>query len=347
MIRVALRDLAGRKLRSFLTALAIVLGVAMVSGTYVLTDTISKAFDNLFQGSYEGISAVVVGEQVVDFAVGGRPTMPEGLVEEIRSVDQVENAWGSVESATARLIDRDGEPIVAGGAPTLAIGIDPEQDTATPLVLTDGRWPEGGDDVVIDAATAADHDFGVGDRIRIAAGGPVEELEVVGVARFGAVDSIGGATFAVLELRRAQELLGKEGVLDRIDIQAAAGVSTEEVVEAVAPLAPENTVVRSASEQATSEAREVDEALRFVRYFLLAFAGIALFVGAFVIFNTFSITVAQRAREFATLRTLGASRGSRGRGRRRRSRRCRSRGRRRSSAAPAPGRCGGGRSRPP
>ncbi|HVM16261.1 MAG TPA: ABC transporter permease [Gaiellaceae bacterium] len=308
MIRVALRDLAGRKLRSFLTALAIVLGVAMVSGTYVLTDTIMKAFDTLFESAYEGVSVVVAGERVVDFAVGGAPTVPEELLDEIRELDRVEAAWGTVESPTARLIDREGEPIVTGGAPTLAIGVDREQDTATPLVLSQGRWPTGGDEVVIDEATAERHRFGVGDEIRIAAGGPVETLDVVGVARFGTVSSIGGATFAVLELERAQRLLRKEDELDTIQIRAAPGVPPEEVIDAVEPLVPEGVVVRSAAEQADSEAGEVNQALRIVRYFLLAFAGIALFVGAFVIFNTFTITVAQRAREFATLRTLGASR---------------------------------------
>jgi putative ABC transport system permease protein len=308
MIRVALRDLAGRKLRSILTALAIVLGVAMISGTYVLTDTISKAFGNIFEGAYEGVSAVVTGERIVDWATTGGPTVPEALVEEIRALPAVESAYGTVESQTARLIDKEGQPILGQGAPNLAIGIDPEDDNTGPLVLTEGRWPRGADEVVIDAATAEGHGFAVGERIGIAAGGPVVELDIVGIARFGTVDSIGGATFAVLELERAQRLLRKEERLDTIEINAAPGVSTEEVVAAVAPLVPENMVVRSAAEQVTAEARDVDEFLRFIRYFLLAFAGIALFVGAFVIFNTFSMTVAQRAREFATLRTLGASR---------------------------------------
>jgi putative ABC transport system permease protein len=308
MIRVALRDLAGRKLRTFLTALAVVLGVAMVSGTYVLTDTISRAFDNLFEGSYEGITAVVTGEQIVDFSTTGRPTVPEELREEIAALPQVEAAYGTVESQMARLLDRDGDPILGNGAPNLAIGVEPEQDTGTPLVLTGGRWPRGGNETVIDAGTADRYEYAVGDRIGIAAGGPVQQLEIVGIARFGTVDSIGGATFAVLELTRAQELLRKEGRLDTIQLVAAAGVSTEDVIAAVQPLVPENVAVRSAPEQAATEGREVDEALRFLRYFLLAFAGVALFVGAFVIFNTFSITVAQRAREFATLRTLGASR---------------------------------------
>jgi putative ABC transport system permease protein len=308
VIRVALRDLAGRKLRSFLTALAIVLGVAMVSGTYVLTDTISRAFDNLFQGAYEGISAVVTGEQLVDFSTTGRPTVPEELLEQIRGLPQVEAAYGTVESQMARLIDKEGEPILGNGAPNLAIGVEPEQDTGTPLVLTSGRWPRGGDETVIDAGTADEYGYVVGEQIGIAAGGPVEQLEIVGIARFGTVDSIGGATFAVLELERAQRLLGKEGRLDTIQIVAGPGVSSDEVIAAVGPLVPDDVAVRMAPEQAATEATEVDEALRFLRYFLLAFAGIALFVGAFVIFNTFSITVAQRAREFATLRTLGASR---------------------------------------
>jgi putative ABC transport system permease protein len=313
VIRVALRGLAGRKLRAALTAIAIVLGVAMVSGSYVLTDTIDRAFNAIFVESYAGTDAVVTGKGA-DFSFQGEtavaPPVPASVLEQVRAVDGVEVATGSVGDPQTKLIAPDGEPIDTGGAPALAFGIDtaPEYSRFNPTNLVEGRWASGSREVVIDEGTAEDEDIGVGDRIGVAALGPSEEFEVVGIARYGSVSSLGSATFAIFDLPTGQALLQKEGELDTVQAAAEPGVTPDELVRRLRLELGSSVVVNTGTEQAEEDSSEIATFTRIIRYFLLTFAGVALFVGAFVIFNTLSITVAQRTREFATLRTIGASR---------------------------------------
>ncbi len=307
MIRVALRGLAGRKLRALLTALAIVLGVAMIAGTYVLTDTIDRAFATVFTEAYAGTDAVVTGKEAFTTDFGLPPPFDEGLLEEVRALPEVEAAVGGV-SDLAQLTAKDGSLISTGGAPSLAFGIDTSEERFNALELVDGGWPAGPGEVVIDAGTAEGEGYKVGDEIGVVAKGPVELFTIVGIARFGSVDSIGRATFAGFDVATAQRLFAKEGKLDGIQAAARDGVSPEQLVDAIAPLLPPGTEVRTGTQEAADATKDIEGFTKFIRYFLLAFGGIALFVGAFVIFNTLSITVAQRVREFATLRTIGASR---------------------------------------
>ena len=314
MIRVALKNLAGRKLRAVLTALAIVLGVAMVSGTYVLTDTIDRAFTTIFEDSYAGTDAVVTGPSSdISFQGLNAPAapVPESLLEEVRQVEGVEVAAGGVvDEIATKILDEEGKAIDTAGAPALGFGIDPSPELSrfNPLNLVEGRWPQAADEVVIDAGTADKHGFTVGEPIRIATLRPVREFELVGLARFGTVESLGTATVTVFDLGAAQELLDREGQYDAISVAAADGVTPNELVANLRAALPPTVTVQTGVEQATEDSDEVSEFVSFIRYFLLAFAGVALFVGAFVIFNTLSITVAQRTRELATLRTIGASR---------------------------------------
>ncbi len=177
-----------------------------------------------------------------------------------------------------------------------------------PLNLLEGRWPAAGDEVVIDAGTADKQGYEVGDTVEITTLQPKRAFELVGVAQYGSVDSLGNASFVVFTIPAAQELLDREGQYDAISAAAHEGISEDELVAAIQPALPASAEVVSASQEAQDQADEVSQFTSIFRYFLLAFAAIALFVGAFVIFNTFSITVAQRTREFATLRTIGASR---------------------------------------
>jgi putative ABC transport system permease protein len=314
MMGVTLRGLLARKMRGFLTAFAVVLGVAMISGAYVLTDTFQKAFDNIFNESYVGTDAVVSGKQLLDFSSSGRAQVPADLLDEIRAVPEVDVATGGIfdiqsNSNPAQLVDADGKKIGgAGGSPTLGVGLDPSELRFTPLRLTAGTWAEGGDQVVIDANTAGNEGLAVGDRVGVAALGPVNQYEITGIAKFGSVDSIGGATFAVFDVPTAQSLFEKEGHFDSISVAAREGVSSDELIRALQPLVPASAEVKTGGQQAAADSAETNEGIAFITYFLLGFAGVALFVGAFVIFNTLSITVAQRTREFATLRTLGGSR---------------------------------------
>ena len=314
MMGVTLRGLAGRKIRGLLTALAIVIGVAMVSGTYVLTDTFQKAFDSIFEESYVGTDAVVSGKKLVEFSSSGRAPVPDTVLQEIRALPEVEAASGAIfdlqsNSNPAQLVDADGKKIGgAGGSPTFGVGLDPSELRFTPLALSEGSWARGASDVVIDANTASDSGFGIGDSIGVAALGPVEQYEITGIATFGSVDSIGSATFAVFDLPTAQSLFQKESHFDSISVAAKDGVSPAELVQKLQPLVPATAEVQTGTAQASADAEGTNEGIAFITYILLGFGGIALFVGAFVIFNTLSITVAQRTREFATLRTLGGSR---------------------------------------
>jgi putative ABC transport system permease protein len=314
VIRFSLKSLAGRKLRTTLTALAIVLGVAMMSGAYVLTDTIDRAFDSIFVDSYAGTDAVVTGKDP-GFGFEGEsaqaPPIPEETLERVRAVDGVEVATGGVQDFRTKLLRPDGEEIDTGGAPSFAFGIDTasEYDRFNPLNLVEGRWPERGSEVAVDEGVADEEGLELGDRIGVAALGPAREFTIVGIARYGDLSSIGGATFAIFDVPTAQALLEKEGQLDAIQVAAAAGVTPEEMARRIdSELGDADFTVRTGTEQASEDSSEIATFTTIIRYFLLSFAGIALFVGAFVIFNTLSITVAQQTREFATLRMLGASR---------------------------------------
>ncbi|MEZ5101672.1 MAG: FtsX-like permease family protein [Thermoleophilia bacterium] len=307
MIAVALRGLGGRKLRSFLTALAIVLGVSMISGTYVLTDTIDKAFTTLFVNSYAGTDVVISGREAFETDFGTPPPFDEGLLAQVRALPDVDAAAPGI-TDFAKLTDKDGEAISTGGAPSLAFGVEVTDERFNPLTLTAGDWPKGPDQVVIDKGTADGEGYQVGDTIGVAAKGPIQQFTIAGIAKFGSVDSIGSATFAVFDIPTAQRLFDKVGELDGISVAAKEGVSPQSLAAQIEPLLPQGTKVQTADEQAQDASKDVEDFTTFLRYFLLAFGGIALFVGAFVIFNTLSITVAQRTREFATLRTIGASR---------------------------------------
>ena len=313
MIRVALRGITGRKLRTVLTAFAIVLGVAMVSGTYVLTDTINKAFDAIFSESYAGTDAAVTGK-APDISFEGTtanaPPVAESVLERVRALDSVEAAAGSIADETAtKIVNPDGKAINTRGAPSFGIGLDPTQTQFNPLELVEGTWPASAEEVVIDAGTAEREDYAVGETIRIATLKPVRPFRVTGIARYGSVESLGTTTFAVFTIPAAQELLDRQGKFDMISVAAKSGVTPEQLVEDIRPVLPETAQVRTGVEQADEESSEISEFTSFFQYFLLSFAAVALFVGAFVIFNTMSITVAQRTRELATLRTIGASRG--------------------------------------
>jgi ABC-type antimicrobial peptide transport system permease subunit len=309
MIRFALRGLADRKLRATLTAIAIVLGVAMVSGTYVLTDSISKAFDAIFTQSYRGTDAVITGKSAFDLGESGAasaPSFDESLLPKVRAVDDVRDAIGGVEGE-AQLIGPNGKAIVFGGAPNLGFSVDPTRPSFNSLTLVGGAWPKA-NEVVIDQATARKKDLVVGQEIGVQAEGPVEKVRISGLVKFGAVETIGGATLAGFDLRTAQHLFDKVGKLDDIRVAGKPGVAPAKLVASIEPVLPSGTEIRTGNQQATKDAEDTSSFISFLQKFLLAFGGIALFVGAFVIANSLSITIAQRTREFATLRTLGASR---------------------------------------
>jgi putative ABC transport system permease protein len=305
----ALKGLLGRKLRTILTAFAIVLGVATVSGTYVLTDSIDNAFDTIFTEARQGSDAVITGKSAFDLTSDSgvkAPSFDESLLDKVRGLDDVVEAEGSVDG-TAQLIGRDGKAIVYGGAPNLGFSIARGDSPFNPLTLTKGAWP-GENEVVIDKSTASKENFDVGQMIGVQADGPVHRLRISGLVKFGSVATIGGATLAGFSLPTAQKLFNEQGKLDTIAVSTRAGVSDQALLSQIETILPPDTQVRSATAQAQEDAKDTNEFISFLQKFLLAFGGVALFVGSFVIANSLSITIAQRTRELATLRTLGASR---------------------------------------
>jgi putative ABC transport system permease protein len=308
MIRVALKGVAGRKLRATLTMLAVVLGVAMVSGTYVFTDTIEKAIDTLYTDAYTGSDAVVSAKDIVELSAGevGRPTVPAELLAEVNALPDVETASGAIVDV-ARLLDANGNPIsTRDGA--VGFSIEADQPRFNPLRLVEGRWPAGPHEVAIDPATASTSGFAVGDTIGVASRGPIVRFTISGIAEFTSVDAGGALTLAIFDPPTAQAFFGKTGRFDEILVAAKDGVSPEELVQAIEPVLPAGAEVATGKAEVATQSKGSNEEIALLRKFMLAFGGLALFVGAFVIFNTLSTTVAQRTRELATLRTLGASR---------------------------------------
>jgi putative ABC transport system permease protein len=316
LLKVALRGLSTRRLRSALTALAIVLGVALVSGTFVLTDSITGAFNSIFQTIYANTAATVTGRNAIDSSANGGagggggngatvPAFSQSLLTRVRALPGVSDAVGDVSGSLQLVVN--GKAITSGGAPNLGFSINPSKPQFSSLKLTSGHWP-GPSQVVIDTNTASKKSLHPGQTIGVQGLGSVLPLQISGLVKFGSASSLGGATLAGLQLPTAQRLLGKVGKLDEIRASANSGISPAQLVKQIRPILPADTQVRTGAQQAQQDSSSINSFLSFLKTFLLVFAGVALFVGSFVIANSLSITIAQRTREFGTLRTLGASR---------------------------------------
>jgi putative ABC transport system permease protein len=309
MTRVGLKGLLARRTRAVLTALAIVLGVSMISGTFVLTDSIQRAFNSIFQTSYDHTDAVVSARSSATTWNGSSPTVAPSVLGQIRRVSGVAVAAGELidfnQQTPAQLLDRNGHVVNSSGA-TFTFGVDPAYQRFNPLTLASGHWASGPHEVVLDSQTAKQQGLQLGDVVRFSARGRDTGFRLVGTATFGSVHSI-GATVEIFDVPTAQHLLRVPGYT-AIYVGAKPGVTSLQVTGQIASILPPSLQVKTGAAQANSAAHHTASAVNIIRYALLAFAAIALFVGAFVIFNTLSITVAQRTRELATLRTLGASR---------------------------------------
>jgi putative ABC transport system permease protein len=309
MIAVALQGLAARKIRALLTALAVVIGVAMVSGTFILTDTTLKSFNGLFTASSAKTDAVIRGKEVVKNSTNGSgTTIPVSALAKVRALPQVEAAAGNVSPAEANVADIIGPNGKAVAKESIGGSYDSANARFSPFKFKTGKAPDGPGEVAIDAGTAAKKHYKVGDSISVAPLGKKHTYRISGTMSYGTVDSLGFASIAAWDVKTAQSLLDREGRYDSISVAAKKGTSSAALVRAIKPLLPANLEVKNAAQQAKDDAAQLNDGMKMIRLVLLGFGGIALLVGAFVIFNTLSITVAQRTREFATLRTLGASR---------------------------------------
>jgi putative ABC transport system permease protein len=308
--RATLKGLLAHKLRLGLTALAIVLGVAFVSGTFILTDTMGRAFDDLFATVNQGVAVEVTGvpkfeaNQFGDTA-GAAERVPASLLPTIQNVEGVRAAEGGI-AGYAQLVGKDGKAIGTGGAPN--IGVSWTTDPAlNPLRLRQGRGPQASGEIVVDASTAGSHRLQVGDRVTVLLQGPSMEATIVGIAGFGSADNLGGATLVAFDTRTAQQVFDAPGQFDAIDVAAQAGVTPEELKNRIQKVLPSDFQAKTGQETAQKQSDDIRNALSFFNIALLVFAVIALFVGSFIIFNTFQILITQRTRELALLRALGAS----------------------------------------
>jgi putative ABC transport system permease protein len=302
--RVALRGIAARKMRAFTTWLAIFLGVALVAGTYVLTDTINESFNEIFTESLKGTDVAVTAKQEVQSDEVGPPAFPADLIDRVRRVDGVEAAAGAV-FATGRFVDTDGDPIGNSFAPNFISSLLPPRFET--LDYVEGRKPRAPTEASLDTQTADTGNIEVGDKVRLAGAHEAKTYDVVGLTKLGDT-SFGGAGIAQVTLPEAQQITDRVDQFDQISVAAADGVGDEELRDRIAQVMPPQVQVETGEEAAQRSSEDIEEGLGFLRIALLVFAGVSLFVGAFQIFNTFSITVAQRTREFGMLRTLGASR---------------------------------------
>ena len=308
MRRVMIKGLLAHKLRLGLTALSVVLGVAFVAGTFVLTDTLAATFDNLFAEANGNSDAAVRSTQELtpqDPAAPTRGPVKESVLEAVRRVEGVAEAEGYVQGR-APIVGKDGKLAGNPQAPSFG-GSASGLGTLSPFSLKEGRAPQGDDEIVIDAATAKEEKFAVGDRVRVEAS-QTGQYTVVGIVGFGSADNLAGATFVLWDMPTAQRVLHRLGEFDEIAVKAADGVSRAQLVARLQPVLPQGIEAVTSDVAAAQAADDVKEALGFFSTFLLAFAAVALFVGSFIIFNTFTIIVAQRLRELALLRALGASR---------------------------------------
>src|SRR3954454_7838177 len=304
MLKLAFKGLFARKLRTALTGFAVVLGVAFVAGTFIFTDTIDASFKDLFERTSKGTDVSVQSKLAVEADFAAAPTMPASTLDRVRSVDGVDEAVGTV-TGDVNLFDRKGKPILSNGPPTIAVTNQPER--FDPLTYVQGGKPETDGQIVIDKGTADEFKFGLGDDVTVAGRAPKKTYKVSGIATLGDSENLAGSRLVLFTLAEGQRVTGHDGY-DDISVAASGGTTPEQLKAAIGEELGSGFAVRTGKEQAEKQAQDLSDALGFIRTALLVFAGVALLVGGFLIFNTFAVTVAQRTREFALLRTLGASR---------------------------------------
>jgi len=317
MLRAALRSITAHRLRLGLTALAIILGVSFVAGTFIFTDSLKKSFDSLFNQRGPDIVVEPVDTQAGNGGGGGGPGvdsqrwMPESVIAKVAAVQGVSLAEGYVSSRSAVVLGIDGKPI--GGQGAGAAGRSWLDPVMNPLSIADGRAPQAAGEVALDRATAEKTGASIGGKVslappRVTDGQTVVPMTLVGILDDSITATFGGGTLTVMTLPDAQKLLLGPGRLSSVRAVAAAGVTQDQLAAAVGESIGKGFTITTGQQQRDRTAQRIQDQLQFLNTFLLVFALIALFVASFLIYNTFSMLVAQRTRELALLRAIGASR---------------------------------------
>jgi putative ABC transport system permease protein len=277
-----------------------------MAGTYILTDTINKSFAGIFNVANRGHDVVITPRQSLGRNTRSQTSpVTEGMLAQVRATPGVLEASGSIFTPGA-FLDLHGKRLTVGGAPAFIGSEVPKRFES--FTVAHGRFAANANEVAIDEATANRNHLKLGGQMVVAGSAPAKPYTIVGILRFGGGQSFGGAGAAILTLPEAQRVLALPGHFDQIDVAARSGVAANVLRERIRAVLPATVDVRTGSQQAAKDTSDLESNLSFIRTFLLVFAYVALVVGAFIIFNTFSITVAQRTREFGLLRTLGGSR---------------------------------------
>ncbi|GIF26214.1 putative ABC transport system permease protein [Actinoplanes tereljensis] len=311
MLRATLKSLLGRKLRLVLSGLAVVLGVMFVAGAFVVTDTLGRSFDQLFATAFAGTDVSVSAKPKIEVSeMEGEQVpsaLPASIVNEVRNVQGVAKATGMVTADGARVIGSDGKVLAGTGPPRLGGNWVGEDDL---LKLREGRGPQQDDEIAVNALVAKQGKLKIGDRVGVLTLEPKKTFTLVGIWGYqNDKDSIGGSQEVAFTEPVAQKLMiGQTGMFNMINVKAADGVTPEQLRDRIATTVGTGYDVKTGDQLAEDNAASLKEFLGFFNKILLGFASVALFVGIFLILNTFSIIVAQRTRELAMMRALGASR---------------------------------------
>lgn len=307
MLRLSLRGLAAHKGRFAMTTFAVVVGVGFVVGSFVVTDTLRRSVAELFQ-SITTVDVTVRAATELESGASGpvsRGRIDRALADDVAAVEGVAAAEGSV-VGYAQLLTPDGEPVTTTGAPLFGFNW-PTDPGLNPATIEDGRAPERAGEVTIDLGTATDYGFAVGDRTRMIVTGGQVDVEVVGIFRWGETNSLLGARLTGMEPAWADEVLAAGGQVDTVDVIAEDGEDPVALAERISTVLPDGVEAVSSDQVIEENEDQVSGFLAVFQNVLLAFAGIAVFVSAFYINNTFAIVLGQRVRELSLLRALGAS----------------------------------------
>lgn len=302
MGRAAWKSAFGHRARLIISALTVAVSVGFVVATLVFTDTLSAGFSNLFSEAFGGFDLIVRGEVDEELTFVLPAPLDEDLLETVKNVKGVEQAGGTI-VGFLQLVDQNGEA-VEGGPPTFGFTW-PTVPSAT--VLLEGKIPTADNEVAVDAATVRRLGAELGDTMTVVGIGEPVEVTLVGTAGFGEGDSAGGTINVFLTRDAAQELFGMKGQLSSVEVVAEEGLNLDDLAANIKEAVPDRVEVVSTQQAAEEQIEGFKEAIGFIRTFVLVFALIALFVGAFVIANTFRITIAHRTRELALLRAIGAT----------------------------------------